>query len=217
MNARSAAQGLATPSPLAHHVGMSEETDRPSPELLLTTELLRRAKDGDPAALETLTARYLPRLARWASGRLPWHARSLFDTSDLVQETLLKAIQGLDGIEVRGPGGFQAYVRQAVLNRIRDQMRWAKRRPGREEVPESLADRTPSPLESAIGADVLMRYEQAMETLSEEERQLLHLRIELDFGYEEIAAMTDRKSKDAARMAVQRALKKLAETMGHAR
>ncbi len=193
------------------------EKTGPSDALLITSVLLRRAKDGDRRALDALTARYLPRLQRWASGRLPLYARSLLDTTDLVQETLLKAIEGLDGIEVRGPGGFQAYVRQAVLNRIRDQIRWAKRRPGGEDVAVDLIDHTPSPLERAIGADVLERYETAMQRLDPESQRLLHLRIELDFDYEEIAAMTERPSRDAARMAVQRALKRLAEEMGHER
>lgn len=180
-------------------------------------ELLDRAKRGDAAALTTLMARYLPRLQRWASGRLPSYARSLLDTTDLVQETLLRAVQGLDGIEVRGPGGFQAYVRQAVLNRIRDQMRWARRRPGPDGVPEDLVDAIPSPLENAIGADLLERYERALEMLDEDERRLLHLRLELDFDYEEIAALLGRPSRDAVRMAVKRALGKLAERMGHER
>ena len=191
--------------------------ETPAPDLLMTTELLRRAKEGDSRALDSLTARYLPRLQRWASGRLPAYARSLFDTTDLVQETLLRAIEGLDGIEVRGPGGFQAYVRQAVLNRIRDQVRWAKRRPGPEGLPDDLVDRGASPLEMTIGADVFERYERALALLTEEERQLLHLRIELDFDYAEIAGMTERPSADAVRMAVQRALRKLAEIMGHER
>lgn len=193
------------------------DPDLPSPDLLVTGALLRRAKDGDPRALEALMSRYRPRLERWASGRLPLYARSLFDTSDLVQETLLKAIEGLDLIEVRGPGFFQAYVRQAVLNRIRDQVRWARRRPGPEGVPDHLEDRAPSPLETAIGSDVLERYERALEQLTEEERQLLHLRIELDYSYEEIAVITERNTGDAARMAVQRALRRLAVVMDYER
>src|SRR5262245_60513508 len=80
-----------------------------SPDLLLTPELVGRAKDGDERAMNALMARYRPRLERWASGRLPRYARSLLDTSDLVQETLLRALEGFDRIEVRGPGFFQAY------------------------------------------------------------------------------------------------------------
>ena len=203
------------PFPVIEPSGNDPGTRTSSPDaLLLTVELLRRAKGGDRGALEVLTARYLPRLERWASGRLPLYARSLADTTDIVQETLLRAIEGLEGIEVRGPGGFQAYVRQAVLNRIRDQIRWARRRPGPDGVPEDLMDHAPSPLEHAIGADVLARYERSLEQLTEEERELLHLRIELDFDYEEIAGMTGRASRDAARMAVRRALTRLAQEMG---
>lgn len=129
----------------------------------------------------------------------------------------MRVIEGLDRIEVRGPGGFQAYVRQAVLNRIRDQVRWASRRPDSSETLPDLPDHAASPLEHAIGADVLQRYEAALATLSEEDRQLLHLRIELDFDHQEIATMTERPSRDAARMAVQRALARLAEAMSHER
>lgn len=185
--------------------------------LLATRELLLLAKQGDARALDRLMERYVPRLRRWASGRLPTRARSLFDTADLVQDTLLRVLEGLDRIEVRGPGGFQAYVRQAVVNRIRDELRWTARRPGPDGVPDSLPDHAPSPVENAIGADVLDRYERGLARLNEEDRQLLHLRIELDFDYDEIAVQTDRPSRDAARMAIQRALSRLAEAMGHER
>ena len=193
----------------------SSEPEPVAPELLLTTELLHQAKQGDSAALDTLLTRYLPRLARWASGRLPAQARSLFETNDLVQETLLKAIQRLDRIAENRTGGFQSYMRQAILNRIRDQMRWTQRRAGSTRVCENLVDHTPSPLENAIGADVLDRYERARERLTEEERLFVHLKIELDFDYEDIAAIMNRPSRDAARMGVQRSLRKLAEIMGH--
>jgi RNA polymerase sigma-70 factor (ECF subfamily) len=180
--------------------------------ILLTQELLRLAKQGDARALDALMARYLPRLKRWASGRLPAYARSLFDTADLVQETLLSTLRGLDGIEVRGPGGFQAYVRSAVLNRIRDQIRWSRRRPAGDAL-ELLVDRAPSPIEQAVGAELLERYEQALATLRPNERELLHLRIELDFDYAEIMAMTGQASPDAVRVALRRALARLAEAM----
>lgn len=186
----------------------------PVPEgLLLTGELVQRAKNGDHDALGLLMARYLPRLERWASGRLPDHARSLLDTGDLVQETLMRALERLDQFEVRSPGGFQAYVRQAVLNRIRDQVRRSRRWPVTEE-PELTEDRGPSPLDLAIESDLLERYERAMATLNEEERRFIHLRIELDLSYEDVAAIMGRSSSDAARMAVQRALRKLGEAMG---
>jgi RNA polymerase sigma-70 factor (ECF subfamily) len=192
----------------------SPEPPSPGEPLLATIELLRRAKEGDPRALDSLMARYLPRLRSWASGRLPMRARSLLDTADLVQETLLRTLERLDQVEVRGPGGFQAYVRSAVLNRIRDQIRWASRRPASDDAPEVLQDPGPTPLDLAIGADLVERYERALATLPIEEQQLLHLRLELDYDYAEIAAMTGKPSRDAVRMAVTRALRRLAEEMG---
>ena len=194
---------------------MTSPPDPQGSSLLLTTQLLHDAKRGDPGALNTLISRYLPRLHRWASGRLPPYARSLFETTDLVHETLLSAIQKLDVIEEDRSGGFQAYMRQAILNRIRDQIRWASRRQGSSEVTKALPDAKPSPLEHAIGADLLQRFDRAREQLSEDEQLLVHLRIELDFSYDEIAAMLGRPSRDAVRMAVHRALRKLAEILGH--
>lgn len=188
------------------------EPDRPP--LTETQDLLAAAKSGDEGARNELLARYAPRLRTWASGRLPRFARSLLDTEDLVQDVLLKTLEGLDRVEVRGPGRFQAYVRQAVLNRIRDQIRWARRRPGPGEFPEDLHDPAPSPLEEAIGTDVLARYERGFASLTEAEQEILHLRIELGFDFDQIAAMAGKPTRDAARMSVQRALAKLAEAMG---
>jgi RNA polymerase sigma-70 factor, ECF subfamily len=192
---------------------MSSQADGP---LRITGELVERAKQGDRSALDTLMERYQPRLVRWASGRLPSYARTLLDTSDLVQETLIRTVERLAGFEGRGPGAFEGYVRRAILNRIQDQVRWARRRPPSERIPETLTTTMPSPLELAIGADLAERYERALEQLSDEERQLVHLRVELDFEHEEIAAILGRSSADAARMAFQRALRKLAEIMGRA-
>ena len=50
------------------------EAGNPQPQTLITIELLQRAKQGDPQALEHIMERYLPRLQRWARGRLPRYA-----------------------------------------------------------------------------------------------------------------------------------------------
>ena len=193
------------------------EREGPDDPLLATRELLHLAKQGDAHALDQLMSRYVPRLRRWATGRLPLYARSLLDTSDLVQEALMRVLARLEHVEVRGPGGFQAYVRMAILNRIRDEVTWARRRPGPDGVPEDLVHGGPSPLENLIGSETLERFERAFASIDEEDRRLIHLRIELDYDYATIAEITGRPSRDAARMSVQRALGRLAEAMGHER
>jgi RNA polymerase sigma-70 factor (ECF subfamily) len=195
--------------------GREDDQDpNPPTRLLITADLVERSKAGDQRAIEVLMARYHPRLVRWATGRLPAYARSLLDTSDLVQETLLRAMQAIQGHGGGAPRMFQAYVRQAILNRIRDQVSYARLRPGPGDVLENIEDAAPSPLEGAIQSDLLEHYEGALQQLAEPEQQLIHLRIELDLAYDEIAAITGRTSSDAARMAVQRAIRKLAELLG---
>src|SRR6187402_2916368 len=126
-----------------------------------TIQLLERARAGDQAALDRLFARYLKPLRRWASGRLPRWARDMADTQDLVQETLFQTFKRIEAFEPRGEGALQAYLRQAVLNRIREELRRAKRRPPRSELDPEAEGNARSPLEEAIGQEAVERYEQA--------------------------------------------------------
>ena len=67
-------------------------------------ELIHRAQREDEDALNRLLERYLPRLCRWASGRLPAHARDLRDTQDMVQEAVISTFRRIDRFELRGRG-----------------------------------------------------------------------------------------------------------------
>src|SRR5438552_4120644 len=94
-----------------------------------TTRLLTRAQAGDADALNSLFSRHVPALSRWARGRLPVWARDSADTHDLVQETVLQTFKNLQGFESRGKGALGAYLRQALLNRVRNEVRRVSRRP----------------------------------------------------------------------------------------
>ena len=181
-----------------------------------TRSLIERHRAGDREALDRLFSRYLPSLSRWASHRLPQWARDIADTQDLVQETLLQTFNRMDVFEPVGEGAFQAYLRQALFNRIRDEIRKCGRRPGRGELDSQQEDDKPSPLEEAIGSEATDRYEKALAALKPEEREAIIFRVELGFSYAELALALDKPSPDAARMAAQRALVRLAEEMGRA-
>jgi RNA polymerase sigma-70 factor, ECF subfamily len=178
-----------------------------------TATLLARARAGDRSALDDLFARYLPALRRWGRGRLPGWARDLADTQDLVQDTLLHTFRHLDGFDHRGEGALHAYLRQAVLNRIRDEIRRAGRRPPGEPLDPATPCQGLSPLEAAIGADAVQRYDAALCRLSQDDREVIVARVELGLTYPEVADATGRPSANAARMAVVRALVRLAEAM----
>ena len=155
-------------------------------------------------------------MQRWATGRLPNWARDMADTQDLVQEAVLQVFRKLDTFEVRGEGALQAYLRQSILNRIREELRRAKRRPSRAEFDSQARDAARSPLEEAIGQEAVERYEQALATLRPEDREALVARIELGYTNSEIAELLGKPSANAARMAVERAIVRLARAMGSA-
>jgi RNA polymerase sigma factor (sigma-70 family) len=181
-------------------------------DLESSIELIQRAQTGDDQALDRLIARYRPRLRRWAAGRLPRFAREMADTEDLVQEALVGTIQNFRDFELRGEWALQGYLRQAVTNRIRDELRRHSRRPARDELADLPANEC-SPLEAAIGRQQFERYQHGLETLGPIERECVVARLELSLSYSEIAALINKPSPDAARMTVTRALAQLAKHM----
>jgi RNA polymerase sigma-70 factor (ECF subfamily) len=182
-------------------------------DLESTEQLLNRARSGDSNALNEIFARCLPRLKRWASGRLPAYTRDLLDTDDLVQETVAQTLRHLDSFEARREGALQAYLRQAVMNRVRDQVRRVARRPVPQVLDSAHADEGASPLEQAIGREAVDRYERALDQLRPDDREAIIARVELGYSYEQLATAIGKPSADAARMAVSRAIMRLAEEM----
>ena len=181
-----------------------------------TIDLLTLAKNGDRAALERLLERCIPPLQRWAHGRLPRSARGMLDTSDLVQDAVIAAMGRLDAFEARHQGCLQEYLRRAVRNKIIDVIDQHKRRPKSVELPETLRDEATSPLERVIGAENVERYDAALERLNPSEREAIVNRLEMQYSYEELATVLGKPTAAAARMAVTRAMKRLAEEMRHA-
>jgi RNA polymerase sigma factor (sigma-70 family) len=180
-------------------------------------ELVRRAHAGDIGAQNELCARYLPRLQRWAHGRLPAWARGALDTHDLVQDTFLQVVQRLGDFEPRHEGAFQGYLRQALLNRVRDEIRRAERRAPAEPLDSNRPATDPSPLEEAIGQEAMARYDASLARLKPADREAIILRIELGYAYAEVADALGKPSVAAAQMAVGRALVRLAEEMSRER
>ena len=182
-----------------------------------TIELLERFKQGDQEAVGLLVERSIPSLRRWARGRLPSWARSLAETQDLVQQAILRALPHLKTFDAPHPGALQAYLRQAVANHIRDEIRKARSRPVQEPLPEEHPAADPSPLERAIGVEGLERYEAALRQLRPIDREAIVARLELQQSYEEIAIALDKPSAAAARMTVVRAIKHLLKIMSDTR
>jgi len=191
--------------------GPETSVERLGPEV--TVDLLARARGGEREALELLVTRCLPPLRRWAHGRLPAFARGAHETSDLVQDAVSRALGHLDDFEMRHQGALQAYLRQAVMNRIRDVIRYRRRRPEQTAVPEALVGDETSPLDRLIGAERLQRYDEALLRLRPADREAIVARLELQYTYAELAVLLDKPTANAARVAVTRALARLVDEL----
>jgi RNA polymerase sigma-70 factor, ECF subfamily len=185
----------------------------PSPEE--TVSLLERVRGGDDAALEALLVRLLPRLRRWAHGRLPKSARGMLETGDVVQAVAAKAVRRLASLDIAHSAALGYYLRQAIANEIASLWRRAGRTPFETSVGDSLPAAITSPLERLIGAERLQRYEAALQRLPPAERETIVGRFELAYDYDDLARYLGKPSAGAARVAVHRAVKRLTEEARH--
>jgi len=178
-----------------------------------TLQVLERAKSGDRSAARILIERALPPLRRWSRGRLPGYARAGFDTEDVVQDAIVNTLKRQPRFTHRTVEGLRAYLRTAVVNRIRDLIRGSHRRGTAVEVSEDLVGADASPLEQAILRERLDDFLAALQRLRPVDRQAIVWRVELGYSIDEIARRLG-KSEAAAAMTVSRALARLAAEMG---
>ena len=178
--------------------------------LTMTLDLLARAKEGDGRAVEQLFERCMPQLLRWSHGRLPTYARDLANTQDIVQDALVSMLNHLDRFEARHPGALLAFLRQVVTNRIRDEIRRVVRRPVATELDTQQMDPAQRPLEIAMQREGMEHYQAALRRLRPCEREAIVARLEQHHSYDTVALILGKPNANAARVAVTRALAKLA-------
>ncbi|MFF9147704.1 sigma-70 family RNA polymerase sigma factor [Streptomyces sp. NPDC014861] len=85
-----------------------------------TTALVEAARAGDPHARDELVRACLPLVHNIVGRALDGHA----DTDDIVQETLVRALDGLPGL--RDPARFRSWLVAIAMNGVR--RRWRERR-----------------------------------------------------------------------------------------
>jgi RNA polymerase sigma-70 factor (ECF subfamily) len=187
----------------------------PGPDTTLesTAALIERAQGGDEGARETLFARVLPVLRRWAHRRVPARLRTVHETDDFVQVALLRAFQRLETFEARGPGALLAFLRSVLLNVVRDELRRAAVRPAGDPLDTAEPSRARPVPEEVAGRRLMERYEHALARLGSGRQEVVIMRLELGMSYPDIASRLGLPSAGAARMQVARALITLSEAM----
>jgi RNA polymerase sigma factor (sigma-70 family) len=179
-------------------------------------ELVKRACAGDAEAENEVCRRYLPRLHKWARGRLPAGARPALETADVVQEVLIRAIRTFPEFEVRHEHSFPAYLRTILANRLMDLARVDQRRPPPRPLDEVAvpASREASPFDRAAAAELQRGFDAGLKQLAPTDQELIFLRLELGCDYQEIAEILGRSNPNALRVAVRRAMLRLGKEMG---
>jgi RNA polymerase sigma-70 factor (ECF subfamily) len=147
--------------------------------------LIARIRDGDEAALRPLFSRYEARVRARVERRIPADLTRKFAVEDILQETYLTAFVRIGDFESRGEGAFGAWLASIALNKLREEIRRfraTRRRGERQEVTKGARPDTvlfqgsdPSPSQYAMGRELELRLEAAIQTLPEDYRQALDL------------------------------------------
>ena len=166
-------------------IRVSTRANEPQPlryERLGDAVLVRRAKDGDRAALAGLCARHAPRIERLARHLL----RDPEDARDAAQESLAKLCVRLE--QFRGESQFSTWLHRLVVNTCRDvaeRQRSRTHEPLEEDAREA-ADGDPQ-REAGI-AELRRELCDELAGLNPQQARVVVLKDALGYSFEEIAA-----------------------------
>lgn len=188
------------------------------------TTLLRDAKEGKRDARDRLFARAADRVLLYARMRLGAKLRARVDAMDVLQETFMHAHLDWHRFEASNQEldrGLAQWLCAIAENRIRDLADWhgaARRNVGREarDVTMVLRDLQRSghgPATSMVRRDERDRVSDAVETLADEDREVLLLRHFEGLTLDAVAERTGR-SASSVRRALGRAVQQLGKTLG---
>lgn len=191
-----------------------------------TLSLIARARSGDRDAAAELCERYAPRVRGLAALRLGSTLVDMWDCEDVVQETLLAAMRGLDGFRPGSDGRFVAWLASIVESRIQDARRSGRARKRGGGAVQRRADLGITTLSSLVGGDPARspsdvaasaeidgRLERALLALGSPMREVVYHKLVLEMEHDEIAAELGLASADSSRALMHKALARLRERL----
>jgi RNA polymerase sigma-70 factor (ECF subfamily) len=173
-----------------------------------TVTLLPLAASGDRHAIEILVGRMRPYLRRFGHGHLPRWARSRAETEDLVQESLIRALNHLPRFENQSLRDFRAWLHTVFRNLVTDEKRFVGRVGVARDLPADVEDPALSPEEQAVEQSNAGVFERALRCLDPGDRLFIVYRLQHSYSFQDLADELGKPSADAARMAYNRALRR---------
>ena len=188
--------------------------------------LVTQASHGDEIAVESLLARHLPGLRAFIRLRAGKLIRAKESCSDLVQSVAREALMDLDGFEYRGEKAFRQWLYKRGLHKIINRAEYyqAEKRAAAREIPMQGTNTSPgedllacyanfgTPSREAMGAEAMLRLEEAMDQLPEDYREAITLHRLVGLSQKEIAETMGR-SEGAVRNLIYRGLARLTVMM----
>jgi RNA polymerase sigma-70 factor (ECF subfamily) len=197
---------------------MGQVTRPSTPASRDLAELVEAARHGDGEALGHLLQGYRPYLLRIANHEMSAGLRPKLGASDLVQDTLIEALNCFARFTGRASAELQGWLRTILLRQIAqatERFAGTRKREVQREVSlavEGLAANQSSPSSCARRQEQAEVVRQILSRLPEHYRQVLVWREWDDLSFAEIAARLDR-SVDAVRMLWLRALERFDSEM----
>ena len=140
--------------------------------MALTTDpdedLVRRVGQGDPAAIQAMVARKLPRMLALANRMLG----DAVEAEDVAQEAMLRAWKQAPKWKP-GQAKFDTWLHRVGLNLCYDRLR--KRREIPTETPPDRPDPGPAPDRGLMAAELGVRVDAALKRLPERQREAIVL------------------------------------------
>ena len=171
---------------------------------LSDADLVRRARDGDPAAFEALVDRHYRDCLRYAFRMLGDRA----DAEEVVRDAFVRAYRSLWRYRERDQ--FRAWLLRILINRCRSRAATLRRR--LRILDAFAASSDPAPAAPTPNGRFGRAIQRALAAPPPDQREAFLLKHVEDLSYDEIARITG-AGLSALRMRVKRAREKLAELL----
>ncbi len=166
---------------------------------------IRRARDHDEAASAALYQLAVTPIYRYLSARL----NTVEEAEELTQEVLVAAFAGIQTLRAEDEAGMFGWLFQIARHKLADHLRRRYRRPALAlEDAGELEDYRPRPEELAERAEERSALRQALNQLTEEQREVIVCKYLLDYDNERTARQVG-KTTNAVNQLHHRALASL--------
>jgi RNA polymerase sigma-70 factor (ECF subfamily) len=153
---------------------------------MLEDELLKwKFRQGRQEALARIYEKYFDSMLTLAMGLL----RNAEDAQDVVHDVFVSFARSVDNFRLRG--SLSGYLATSVVNRVRDRLRYQRRRDTRPEAEPEPRRQSSEPVEALIRSEEAQRISDALATIPYEQREAVVLRLKANMTFGDIARLQE--------------------------